>query len=67
MYFGRFYEFKERLKKYFNSMRAVAPKHHVDIGDLIRLFEKVSIRSYGHATASITTVVSRTLRLIESS
>ena len=30
MYFGRFYEFKERLKKYFNTIKAVEPHHTLD-------------------------------------
>jgi hypothetical protein len=41
MYFGRFYEFKERLKKYFKAVNAAAPEHGLDIGAFVRLFEKV--------------------------
>ena len=41
MYFGRFYEFKERLKKYFNTIKAVEPHHTLEIGKFVKLFEKV--------------------------
>lgn len=41
MYFGRFYEFKERMKKYFNAIKAVAPNQTLMIGKFIKLFEDV--------------------------
>ena len=41
MYFGRFYEFKERLKKYFEAMKKVAPAHGLNIGAFIKRYEKV--------------------------
>jgi hypothetical protein len=41
MYFGRFYEFKERLKNYLGALGAVSPGHALDIGAFIKLFEKV--------------------------
>jgi hypothetical protein len=41
MYFGRFYEFKERLKKYFEAVKAVSPNHNLDIGKFIRQYEKI--------------------------
>lgn len=41
MYFSRFYEFKERMKKYFEAVKAAAPNHGLEIGKFIRLFEKV--------------------------
>jgi hypothetical protein len=43
MYFGRFYEFKERLKNYFDALASAVPEHHLDIGKFIKLFE----RSFG--------------------
>jgi hypothetical protein len=41
MYFGRFYELKERLKNYFDCVTAVAPNHGLNIGKFIKTFEKV--------------------------
>jgi hypothetical protein len=41
MYFGRFYEFKERLKKYFDALGALTPEHHLEFGTFIKLFAKV--------------------------
>jgi hypothetical protein len=41
MYFGRFYELKERLKNYFDCVTAVAPKHGLNIGKFIKTFEKI--------------------------
>jgi hypothetical protein len=40
MYFGRFYELKERLKKYFAAVKAQSPEHRLEIGKFIRTFEK---------------------------
>ncbi|WKL57842.1 hypothetical protein Q1W73_02345 [Asticcacaulis sp. ZE23SCel15] len=41
MYFNRFYEFKSRLKKYFNALKAVAPDHGLDIGKFIKQYDAV--------------------------
>ena len=41
MYFGRFYELKERFKKYFKAITAVAPHHALEIGLFIKTFDKV--------------------------
>jgi hypothetical protein len=41
MYFGRFYEFKERMKKYFEAIKAVSPDHNLDIGKFIRQYERI--------------------------
>lgn len=41
MYFGRFYEFKERLKKYLNTIKAVCPHRTIDISKFVKLFEAV--------------------------
>ncbi|HBP50582.1 hypothetical protein [Pseudomonas sp.] len=40
MYFGRFYEFRERLKKFLNVLAVVAPTHRIDPGKFIKLFDK---------------------------
>lgn len=40
MYFSRFYEFKERMKKYFEAVKVAAPNHGLEIGNFIKLFEK---------------------------
>jgi hypothetical protein len=40
MYFGRFYEFKERLKNYFDVLEVAVPEHNLDIGGFIKLFER---------------------------
>jgi hypothetical protein len=41
MYFGRFYELKERLKNYFDAVKAVSPTHNLDIGKFIKQYEKI--------------------------
>jgi hypothetical protein len=41
MYFGRFYEFKERLKNYFDALEAAVPGHSLDVGGLVRRFGQV--------------------------
>jgi hypothetical protein len=41
MYFGKFYEFKERMKNYFEAIKVVEPRHKLDIGKFIKLFEKI--------------------------
>jgi hypothetical protein len=53
MYFGRFYEFKERLKNYFDALGAAVPKHGLAIGDFIKRFERafgqeLRARNYVH-------------------
>lgn len=40
MYFGRFYEFRERLKKYLNVLSDAVTAHRIDIGRFIKLFDK---------------------------
>lgn len=40
MYFGRFYEFKERLKKFTKAIAVVEPNHGLDFGRLIKQFER---------------------------
>jgi hypothetical protein len=40
MYFGRFYQFKERLRNYFDAVQAAAPTHNLDVGQFIKLFNK---------------------------
>jgi hypothetical protein len=41
MYFSRFYEFKERLKKYFNAVKVASPASNLDAGIAIKHFEKM--------------------------
>jgi hypothetical protein len=40
MYFGRFYEFKERLKNYFDAIDSAVPEHGLDFGGFVKLFER---------------------------
>lgn len=40
MYFGRFYEFRERLKNYLNALNAALPDSKIDIGKFIKQFDK---------------------------
>jgi hypothetical protein len=40
MYFGRFYEFKERLKNYFDAVDASVPDHHLEVGKFIKSFDR---------------------------
>jgi hypothetical protein len=40
MYFGRFYEFKTRLKNYFEALKAMVPKHNLNIGKFIKAYER---------------------------
>lgn len=40
MYFGRFYQFKERLKNFTDAIRAIEPNHGLDFGRFIRQFER---------------------------
>lgn len=40
MYFNRFYEFTERLKKYFNAVKVASPSSNLDVGIVIKHFEK---------------------------
>ncbi len=41
MYFGRFYEFRERLKYFFEAVKAVNPDHGLELGKFIDLYDKV--------------------------
>ncbi|MDP2621789.1 MAG: hypothetical protein Q8P46_16710 [Hyphomicrobiales bacterium] len=41
MFFGRFYEIKERIKKYLKAVSAVEPTHRLSIGDFIKKFDKI--------------------------
>jgi len=41
MYFGRFYELKERLKNYFEAVKAVTPHPSIEVGAFIKQFGKV--------------------------
>lgn len=41
MYFGRFYEFKERLKQYFDAVDAATPAHNLIVGAFIKQFGQV--------------------------
>lgn len=40
MFFNRFYELKERLKRYLNALAKLAPKHRIEIGPFLKTFEK---------------------------
>ncbi|AZG12622.1 hypothetical protein [Cupriavidus pauculus] len=40
MFFNRFYELKERIKRYLNALAKLAPKHRIEIGPFIKRFEK---------------------------
>lgn len=40
MYFGRFYQFKERLKKLSKALKDAVPDHGLAFGQFIRAFEK---------------------------
>lgn len=40
LYFGRFYQFKERLKNLFNAVRRAVPGHGLEVGKFIKLFDK---------------------------
>jgi len=44
MYFSKFYEFKSRLKNYFEALKKVNPGHGLDIGKFIKDYEKVFYR-----------------------
>jgi len=41
MYFGRFYEFRERLKKYLNAVNATLKNKSLDVAVLIKQFDKL--------------------------
>jgi hypothetical protein len=41
MYFGRFYEFRERLKKYLNSVTEVVSNGRFKVGPYIKAFDRV--------------------------
>jgi hypothetical protein len=40
MYFGRFYQFRERLKKISEALKRAVPDHGLDFGNLIKNFDK---------------------------
>lgn len=40
MYFSRFYEMKERLKKHFNALKVAAPQYKIEPGPFIKQFER---------------------------
>ncbi|MFL9998746.1 hypothetical protein PQR34_45340 [Paraburkholderia sediminicola] len=40
MFFGRFYEFRERIKKYSEAIAAVVPDHRLEFGKFIKQFDK---------------------------
>lgn len=40
MFFGRFYQFKERLKKYSGAVAAASPENRLDFGTFINTFSK---------------------------
>lgn len=40
MYFSRFYEFRERLKKYMNALNKILPNRKLDVGKFVKLFDK---------------------------
>ena len=41
MYFGRFYEFRERLKNYMNAMKRLAPEINFNIGQVVKQYDKL--------------------------
>ncbi len=41
IYFSRFYEMKERLKKHLNAVKIAVPQHAIEVGPFIKHFEKV--------------------------
>lgn len=40
MYFSRFYEFRERMKMYFEALKTAAPKTRFEFGKFIKSFDK---------------------------
>lgn len=40
MYFNRFYEFRERMKKYLNTLNRLSRQQQVDVGKTIKAFDK---------------------------
>jgi len=40
MYFNRFYELKERIKRYLNALAKLAPRHQIEVGPFLKRFEK---------------------------
>lgn len=40
LYFGRFYQFKERLKNLFDAVKVAVPDHGLDVGRLIKQFDR---------------------------
>jgi hypothetical protein len=41
MYFGRFYEFRERLKKFLNAVKEVTPDEVVPVGNYLKAYDKM--------------------------
>jgi hypothetical protein len=41
MYFGRFYEFRERSKGYFETIKAINKNHGLEVGKFIKNFDRV--------------------------
>ena len=41
MYLSRFYEFRERFKKYLNAIKAIAPEHTINIGQFIKEYDRI--------------------------
>jgi hypothetical protein len=41
MYFAKFYEFRERLKKFEKALTAISPNQKKDWGPIIKLFDKI--------------------------
>lgn len=40
LFFGRFYQFRERLKNLFDAVKKAVPNHQLDVGGFIKLFDK---------------------------
>jgi hypothetical protein len=40
MFFSRFYEFRERMKRYFAALKTAAPEYRFQAGPLIKAFDK---------------------------
>lgn len=40
MYFGKFYQFRERLKNLSDAVKSATPNHGIDFGKLIKIFDK---------------------------
>jgi hypothetical protein len=40
LYFGRFYQYKERLKELFDAVKVAVPTHGLEVGKFIKLLDK---------------------------